>query len=407
MNPEKNKIDIQLKNRSTILRLLQAHEYACRKDLAELSGLTAAAVTNLVRDLVDIGLVAEDRNYVGPRSRNAISLRINRDAFLVIGANFRRGRLACAVSNLGGKIIEKESVEFASDVTVEHVLQEICNVVTKMLSSDSLARKVIGMGIGVPGPINVSRGQIAHITNLPGWKQVPIRRLMEERFQIPVLIEHDANTAALAEKWFGVGKPYHDIVSLLVGKGVGAGIIANDKIYHGAAGFAGEIGHTSIDFDGFSCECGNRGCLELYTSTLVLLNRVKKELAIDSHLTIDQLRQVLDGGNDKAYAILMEIATYLGYGVVNIINSYNPEIVILGGEISLLGDRWLERIMNRVREIVDTRVLPDVARDVQIEYSRLGNDSVLLGAVALVVDYLFDRPVLGYFDRSLARQPAR
>lgn len=396
MKPGQNLADVQLKNRSTILKLLRAHKSVCRKDLADLSGLSAATVTNLVRDLIDIGLVRESDDYRGRSGRNAISLETNGDAFLVLGASFRRGRLACAVSDLNGHIVTQTTTELPTDVSVEVVLKEIGRSFEPLLSAQEVGGKVVGLGVALPGPVNLSQGRITQITNLPGWKQVPIKRLFEERFGVSVLIEHDANAAVLAEKWFGVGKPYQNIVSLLVGKGIGAGIIVHDRVYRGTSGFAGEIGHASINFDGPPCECGNRGCLEYYASTLSILIRAAQRLDRERGLTIVEFQGLLEAGNAEARSTLLEAATYLGYGVVNVVNSFNPEVIVLGGEISLLGEKWLRAIRDRVREVVDARVLPEIAASVRIEHSRLGHDSVLLGTVALVVDHLFDSPDLSY-----------
>ena len=202
----KNPTEMQLENRSMLLQLLREHRHACRKDLAEMSGLTGAAVTNLIRDLIDAGVVSEDHDYTGPLHRNAVPLKINYEDFLVIGVSIRRGRLSEAVSDLSGTIMERKITEFPLSQPAAVVLENIRSAIAHYIEKYSSNRKVVGIGVSVPGPVNLQTGEISYLTNAPGWTAVPIRQFLTDSFDLPVILDEDANAAALAERWFGCVK---------------------------------------------------------------------------------------------------------------------------------------------------------------------------------------------------------
>jgi len=389
----KNTIQIQLENRSTLLRLLRENEYACRKDLAEMSGLTGATVTNLIRDLINIGLVSEARDYSGTRIRNSVPLKMNYENFLIIGVSLRRGFLSLAVSDLSGMVIEKQKLVVDFKESVQSVLNVICVEVQNYIDKYQSKGKIIGLGLSLPGPLNLKKGEIPYLTNFPGWKDVQVKKILKNKFKLPLIIDDVANAAAIAEKWFGQGRKYHNIISILVSRGVGAGVILDEKIYHGAFGFAGEIGHVSIDFHGPKCECGNHGCLELYCSILTLLKKAQEIYGVNIITGFEDLTERVKNGDKNLCNLIVDNGKYLGYAVVNLVNTFNPELIVLHGEMTRFGDLWLDSI----KETVHGRLLPDIYSNLLIDYSSLQEDPSLLGTVAMVCDYIFYNPQLKHF----------
>ncbi len=398
----KNIVQIQLENRSALLKLLRQNNHVCRKELAEMTGLTGAAVTNLIRDLIAVDLVSEDREYNGPLNRNAVSLKINFENFFVIGVTLRRGELTCVVSDLSGKLIEKNSLLLELDETVDKTLSCLEKIVNRYMCNAHYKGRILGMGVSVPGPLNLEKGEINFLINMPSWSEImpdwretPIKKYLEERFGLPVILDKLANAAVLAEKWFGCGKKYNNIISILVSKGIGAGIITDGRIFHGAFGSAGDIGHVSIDYNGSQCGCGNKGCLELYCSILALLKKAQDIYGFNTISDLNVIRERVAKGDKKLSELVVESGQYLGYAIVNLAKTFNPELIVLHGDMSDFGMIWF----NSVKQVVNERMLPETRVKPEISLSTLPESPILLGTVAMVCEYVFEHPYMEYFKK--------
>lgn len=234
------------------------------------------------------------------------------------------------------------------------------------------------------------------VTRMPSWQNVNFIDEFKNEFDKPLFIEQDANAGALAEWWFGNhGRPINSLAYFLAGEGVGSGIVDHDRLLLGNLGIASEIGHISIDVNGPTCECGNKGCLELYCSTTAMLKKAEKSLPEiferDYENRWEVCNRVFEAakeGDSKALKLTEEIAEYLGYGCVTLINAYDPEIIVIGDSISQGGDLLLPTINRIVKE----RVLPDISERVQIKISKLTVDPTLYGAAAIATDKVLRKP---------------
>ena len=188
----------------------------------------------------------------------------------------QRGLVSSAIADLSGKIVAQSKMAFDLDEPPSAVLERLSQSIQRYIDEYGNRFRIVGIGVSVPGPTNLVLGRISYLTNAPGWTNVPIKDYLAERFSYPVVMNEDANSAVLAEHWLGKGQGRDNLISILASKGVGAGVIVNGQILYGAYGLAGEIGHTSIDWDGPQCECGNRGCLELYCSSLALVRKAAR-----------------------------------------------------------------------------------------------------------------------------------
>ena len=234
------------------------------------------------------------------------------------------------------------------------------------------------------------------MTMMPFWHSINFIDEFKDEFNKPVFIEQDANAGAMAEWWFGEhDRPLHTLAYLLDGEGVGSGIVENGNLLLGKQGAAAEFGHISVDVHGPRCECGNYGCLEMYCSIPAMLKKTQERLPelLDKHNptredTYNAVFEEARKGNEIAKEIVEEIAVYLGYGCVTLINAYNPDIIVIGDCISSGGNL----ILPTIKEVVKERTIPELSQKVEIKLSNLKVDSTFYGAAAIATDRVLQMP---------------
>jgi len=252
---------------------------------------------------------------------------------------------------------------------------------------------VLGIGIASPGPLDLEKGTMMRGINLPGWDNVPIRDIIAEEFGVTVHLNNDANLAALAEYRFGAGRGCSDLVYLTVSTGIGGGIIVAGRLLLGAHGWGGEPGHTIVEPAGPACTCGSVGCLEAMSSGPAIAQRaldliregqascLSKAVHSGTELTAEMVGEAALQGDQLAVQVVDRAAYYLGIGVVNLINIFDPNVVILGGGVSKLGALLFDPVRAMVRE----RALTETQRETPIVPAALGDQVGVLGGVALVL----------------------
>ena len=388
-----NTSDLTEMNRSAIVRILQQKEVCTRAEIAKLMGLTQASITKLVAYLIDMGIVSEVGIVKGNGNRRSIGLRLNAEKNLVIGVKFSRHVFAIGVFDISGKLYVQKETEFGLDENTGKVLSAMKNQIRMFLDE---YENVVAIGLALPGPYLRKEGRIAMVTRMPSWHNINFIEEFKNEFEKPVFIEQDANAGALAEWWFGNhGRPLSSLTYFLVGEGVGSGVVDHDSLLLGYQGIASEVGHISIDYNGYTCECGNKGCLELYCSTMALLKKAERELPDlfkekyeNRSEAVARIVEAAREGNEKAVRVLQEIATYIGYGCVTLINAYDPEIIVIGDSVSQ-GDEFL---LPTIKKIVEERTIPEVSSKVRIEISKLKVDPTLYGAAAIATDRVLRKP---------------
>ena len=260
--------------------------------------------------------------------------------------------------------------------------------------ADTPPSQVGGIGIVAPGPLDPVAGVIVFAPNLPGWNNVPLRRIIQDHFGIPTLLGNDANLAALGEHRFGAGRGVHHLIYITVSTGIGGGIIIDDRMLVGARGFAAEVGHHTILADGLRCNCGNVGCLETVAAGPAIARMAREALAagqpslvrdlvngdlarVDARTVHDAARQ----GDALAIAVLGRAGHYLGVGIVNPLHLYNPQMIIIGGSVAKAGPFLFDPMWATIRE----RSHPIYWEDLRIVPPELGDDVGLMGALALIL----------------------
>ncbi len=257
---------------------------------------------------------------------------------------------------------------------------------------------VEGIGLGIPGPVNPYTGVVINITNIPGWKNLPLQQILEERLARPVFMGNDANLAALGEWKFGAGRGHRDVLYLTVSTGIGGGVVAGNRLLLGAHGLAAEVGHILLQPNGPRCGCGQRGCLEALAAGPSIardaVERLQRGEGMDSALRalsdgdFSKLTTALIGhaakeGDAFARSLFREAGEHLGYGLASLLHLYNPSIVIIGGGVSFVGDLLLEPVRATVRRYAMHEMY---WRDVAIVPAALGDDAGLVGAGALAME---------------------
>jgi predicted NBD/HSP70 family sugar kinase len=244
---------------------------------------------------------------------------------------------------------------------------------------------IIGIGIGIPGMVNEA-GTILFAPNL-AWENVSIREIIVDEFSVPVTLDNEANAGAVGEKQFGAGKLSSNLIYISMGVGIGTGIIIKNELYRGFSGISGEMGHVTIEAHGSKCRCGNIGCWELYASENALLEQAKA-LTFANTLqppTIDELIDLAEAGNSEVIQLFEQMGQYLGMGIVNIMNTFNPELIIIGSRLTA-AEPWL---LKPLLQIIDERSFPYSRHEMRIEFSSLGAYSTVLGAAHFAIANFF------------------
>jgi glucokinase len=241
--------------------------------------------------------------------------------------------------------------------------------------------------MGIPGVIDFRRGVISTSPNLPGWENIPIRKLLSRRIGMRLYLENDANAAALGEKWMGAEKDVQDFCFITLGTGVGGGLVLDGRIWHGADGMAGEVGHMTIDPDGPRCTCGNRGCLEMYASTKALQRMIHQALSSgkrsrffgqirDKEISGDVIHRAAKRGDRVSREAFTRMGSALGIGIASLVNLLNLEKVVFGGGLSAA---W-KFFSPALREEVEARAFAAPVRRLRIVRATAGEDAGVLGA---------------------------
>ncbi len=374
-------------NRSLIIQFLQRNKLATRAQLSKALKLTPASITKIVNELIEKNLIEETGYFAGEKGRRSVGIKLKND-FLIIGAKISRRSYSVGVFAFNAEKIEYYSKHYEN----ESLMQIINNIKIKIKEFTNKHNNIATIGVAVPGPYLHKEYKIILATETKGWEPIDIRHEFDKDIDIPVTIMHDANACALADWWFGdydMTKT-STLAHMLVGAGVGAGVIINGDVFTGDNGLAGEIGHVSVDVNGPRCECGNYGCLEMYCSALSLVKRAENSLQrypfskLHDYKNLEATNIFECAKDDElAMKLITEAGKYIGCGVVNIINAYNPTIVVLSNQMVYDSSVILEVIINTVKER-----MPDYyARNVKITTTKFKDDSSLYGAAAAAIDF--------------------
>jgi predicted NBD/HSP70 family sugar kinase len=375
---------------------------ASRAEIARRTGLSRTTVSTLVADLQTRGIVVErDEGHGsgGAAGRPPVLLAVDRSAGAAIGIDFGHSHLRVAVADLSHAVLAQAEARLDVDHSAEHGFAAACRLVDEVLERSAVPRdRVLGVGMGVPGPISGRTGTVGSGSILPGWVGVRAAAEMERRLGLPVTVENDANLGALGEALFGAGRDVDELVYLKMSSGIGAGIVIGGRIHHGAGGTAGEIGHVLADEGGQVCRCGNRGCLETVAAAPRLLEQLRRTHGAE--LTVAGMIAQAADGDLGCRRVIEDAGRYIGRAVATFCNLLNPARIVVGGDLSAAGDLLLDPLRAAVRRYA----LPSAADDVDVTAGVLGEQAEVRGALALAIGEA-DRALLQSRGGAVAHTP--
>ncbi|MET8330770.1 ROK family transcriptional regulator [Streptomyces sp. NPDC005181] len=374
-------------NLERVVRAVRMAGSLTQAEIARGTGLSAATVSNIVRELKDGGTVEVTPTSAGGRRARSVSL--SGDAGVVIGVDFGHTHLRVAVGNLAHQVLAEESEPLDVDASSAQGFGRAEQLVKRLIETTGISPgKVIGVGLGVPGPIDVESGTLGSTSILPGWTGINPSEELAARLGVPVYVDNDANLGALGELVWGSGRGVKDLAYIKVASGVGAGLVIDGHIYRGPGGTAGEIGHITLDESGPVCRCGNRGCLETFTAARYVLPLLQPGHGSD--LTMERVVQLAREGDPGCRRVIGDVGRHIGSGVATLCNLLNPSRVVLGGSLAEAG----ELVLAPIRDSVSRYAIPSAGRQLSVLPGALGARAEVLGALALVLSEMGDSSLL-------------
>ena len=379
-------------NLECALKLLYRMEECSRVALASELNLTQATITKLVNQLLVCGLVEETTAIDTSIGRKPKRIVLKRDRFFILTARINRDYVKSNLCDMHGGVLESRQASISSsNNSPRNVMMKLIDMLRELEQLST--SPILGIGVALPGPLDLRNSRIKIMSGFPGWEDIDIRAVLRDSMRLPVFIEQDANCGALAELWCSEDSS-NNLLYVTCDRGVGAGIVIKGNVYHGRHGYAGEFGHMSINIGGPRCECGNRGCLELYSSTWALENEYQKALFNrnlegqddNNFQTANDILKKVRQGDPLACEIYRNIVRYLAFGTVSLINMFNPDQVIFADKITEGGSLFLET----VHEIFRMHLMPDLYKDLQVKTSSIQKDPIMLGASVLVYNCILE-----------------
>jgi len=383
--------DMSRYNRITVLNLIRRNVSISRSELAEKTGLTPPSISRITKELMERDLIIESGVGESNVGRKPIMMEFNESSRSIIGLDLRPDHINGVITNLSPQILKKYENDFDINLPPKKILNICRNFLNNILEDVKEIAPLLGVGIVLPGVVDIDKGELTYSAPM-GWSKVDIKSSFKEILpDIPFRIDNLAHAVALGEKWLKHDKERDDFVYVYVGKGIGAGIIANGQIYHGSEYNAAEIGHSTINFNGPLCSCGNRGCLETYCSTKVLQSNIENKLDITIKRE-EELWEILNSNEKKVNEVIEEALDYLGIGIANLINTLNPEKIIIGGWPQKVG---YNQVLHYLWKVVQKHSMEGLSDNIEVEFSYKDEDvGPLLGASTLVLeDFLTETAV--------------
>ena len=404
-----DQIWVRERNLAIVLNYLwEAGRPVSRSHLVQVSGLNKSTVGSLLAQLQSWGFVRESGMSEPRPGRPGVLVEVNPDAGRLIGMEIGVGFISAVATDLKAKVVWRHKLDtvacerLAPTESQARVLEQAEELLQDAIRATTSEHRLFGIGVGVPGLVDHTTGTLLFAPNLK-WTDVPLRDMWRRRFGVPVVVENEANASALGERMLGVAKQIDDFVYLSAGVGLGGGLMMNGKLYGGKGGFAGEIGHTTLCVDGPPCNCGNRGCWEVLIGPTAILQRVRQASVanrasrlmklpeVDGNLDAIRMEHVVQAamvGEQAVLNVLNDVGQYLGIGIANVVNTFNPGLVVLGGALSLAGPFLLPR----AQQEVNRRALAVAQQGVQIVLSAFKFDACVMGGAALILREILNNP---------------
>jgi N-acetylglucosamine repressor len=373
-------------NASLLIELVRRFGPISRAELSRQSQISAPTVSAIVGQLLARGTFSEVALAPSSGGRPPVLLQLNPQSGYAVGIKLRDDGLTTVVCDLDTGVIATDETPAALIGNPKAAIEAVEQATRRVLRSAGIAKgKVLGVGIGLPGVIDSLRGS-CQFSHLLQWHEVELAVPLQRRLRLPVWVDNDVNTLAIAEKWTGDGISARHFVTLSVGRGLGLGLVIDRSVYRGAVGGAGEFGHVIVDPDGPECECGRSGCLEALVGERALLRQVGALLSRE--ITRAELISLAAAGDGATLQVLTDASRLLGLAVANVMTLLNPELVIICGEGTQLGAPFLDSVVAAVRDLP----FAGLGKQIEVKVQQWGDDAWAVGAATLVLRESFALP---------------
>ncbi len=395
---EKNNISLREINKKNILKIIIDIGPISRIDISRRLKISRPTTSAYIGELIEDGLIEEigksDSTHYG--GKKAVLLQFNSRAGHILGVMIGVKNIRIALTDLGPNIINMMKIPteewLGPEVVIDKLIKKLKEIIKK---SRTDKENIIGIGIGATGLVDSKRGLVIFSPNLSGWSNIKLKEIIEKKIDLPVFIENECRVQAIAEKKYGLAKDIRDFVCFETGTGIGTGVFIDNKLVIGNKGMAGEVGHIITNLGGKRvCHCGNVGCLETLCSTSSLMEDISDDIKKSGKFSIygkDKLELgdlfgLYNEGDEIVTRNVENNAKYLGIGISNTIKMFNPELVIIHGEVIKFGERYLKIVKKSVSE----NTFPKVKDDYNIKFSEMGDNVGIIGAASIVFDNIFD-----------------
>ena len=363
------------RNQQRVIDALLGNGPLTQAELARGTGLSTATVSNIVKAMAAVGSIETEPTTSS--GRRALLVRLSNNDAVAVGVDFGRRHLRIVLASVGFAIIDELFVELPLGHRAEESIDRASTLLAKLLAKNDVASSaVLGVGVGIPGPIDQRTGTVVQGAILPEWVGIHLHDL-EKRLRFPVAFDNDANLGALAEVTWGPYSAVQNLVFVKIGSGIGAGLILGGHPFSGSLGITGEIGHQTITDYGIVCHCGNRGCLETVASTSVMMSL----LGTRGPVSTDDIVRNARAGDSATLRVLDDAGVAIGRGLASIANLLNPEVIVIGGPLAGLGPILLAPIERGLLR----HTVPSVGEATGLVMSSLGDRAEALGAASLAL----------------------
>lgn len=372
---------VRAQNTALLLRMLWKERQLTRVDLAKRTGLSPSTVSTIISDLERAGIVQTLGAVASRGGRRPLLIGLRDDSFAQLGVEIGARHVSAVLTDLRGRVLTFEERKHPVRSDPEGTLLQARQMIDDALRRERFpTRKLLGIGVAVPSPVDISLpGQLSEMI-FPAWRGFDVREALST-YDVPVFVDNDANLGAVAEHWWGAGTDASELIYVKVGAGVGAGYVIRGELYRGATGKAGELGHVPIEANGAECICGNRGCLTTLIGSEELSERARILFGLEEAPPLAEVVRRARAGDLLARQLVDDVGERLGVVIGMLLNLLDVELVILGGEISSVGDMLLDGVRRTVRK----RALPSALAQTRIVTSNLGPRAIAVGAATLAL----------------------
>jgi predicted NBD/HSP70 family sugar kinase len=373
---------MRAQNSSLLLKVIWRERHISRADIARVTGLSPSTVSAIVAGLQQAGLVRETGAGLSRGGRRPTMIGFCDDVFALVGVEIGASHITVVVTDLRADVRAARWGLYPVRTDPDGALATVRSFIDDSLRELGIARRqVIGIGVGVPAPVRPDAPGRLPPFIVPAWRDHDVHEILSRAYGLPVFVENDANLGALAEQWWGAGKDGKDLTYIKIGTSIGSGHIINGELYRGAGGTAGEIGHLPMDPAGPRCPCGLTGCLTTFIGSEVLVARAKSEVGSAAVENVGDIVRAARAGDGGARRIVADVGAHLGVAVASLMNVLNPAVVVLGGEITGVGDLLLDPVRAAVRD----RSLASTFEGTGIITSNLGDKAIAVGGATMVL----------------------